>query len=161
MGQFRTGSGFGFLLYAANELMGVVMRKLGCILLVDDNINDNFYHIATIRDARAAHQIKTATDGEKALAYLEKGHELPDVYPFPDLIFLDIKMPGVDGFEFLERLREKTITDHIKPVIIIMTNSLNANDEKIANEKYVGDITAFVNKPLTVKLLESIIEKFF
>ena len=137
------------------------MRKLDCILLVDDNVNDNFYHIATIRDAQAAHQIKTATDGEKALAYMEKGHETPDVYPFPDLIFLDIKMPGVDGFEFLERLNEKVVTDSVKPVIIIMTNSLNANDEKMANAKYIGQIAAFINKPLTVKLLESIVEKFF
>ncbi len=134
---------------------------LNCILLIDDNINDNYYHIVTIRDAGVAMQIKTARDGAKALEYLGKSKDEPDTSPFPDLIFLDIKMPGMDGFDFLEKFKESPVESDTKPVIIIMTNSLNINDEGIVKEKFSNEISAFVNKPLTTKLLTNIVEKFF
>ena len=134
---------------------------VNCILLIDDNINDNYYHIVTIRDAGVAQQIKTAGNGLKALDYLKKGRDDPDHYPFPDLIFLDIKMPGMDGFDFLNKFKETLVLGSPKPIIIIMTNSLNLNDEAMANDNYSTQISAFVNKPLTTDMVRNIIARFF
>lgn len=138
------------------------MKKLNCVLLIDDNVNDNFFHTISIKEADAALQIKTATDGEKALEYLENCKENTGQYPFPDLIFLDINMPKINGFEFLEKAKERKLIDDSKPVIIIMlTSSLNPSDEQIAKEKFSNEIKNFKNKPLTVEMINEIIEKYF
>jgi len=106
------------------------MKKLDCILLVDDNVNDNFVHFMTIKETDTSKQIKTARDGKKALAYLDQVKENPTEYPFPDLIFLDLAMPGMNGYEFLDKIKNKKLPKAEKPVIIIMTGSYDADTEK-------------------------------
>jgi CheY-like chemotaxis protein len=138
------------------------MKTINCILLIDDNVDDNFFHTRAITKVNAAKQIKTVTTGEKALEYIELCKLDPDQYPVPDLIFLDINMPGMNGFEFLEKVREKKIVANGKPVLIVMlTSSLNPNDEKMAVEKFSNEIKAFKNKPLTVEMLKEIIDNNF
>ena len=73
------------------------------ILFVDDDSNDRELFRLAIRKAALDVSVHTAFDGSEAIAYLEgagiyadRGH-----YPFPDLIILDLKMPLVNGFEFL------------------------------------------------------------
>ena len=138
------------------------MKKLNCILLVDDNEDDNYFHTLTIQELNAAEQIKTAINGVKALEYLEKGKEDPQNFPIPDLIFLDINMPGINGFEFLEKAKQrKLIHEGVPAVVVMLTSSLNPNDEKKAKEQFSSEIKDFQNKPLTVEMLKKIIEKFF
>jgi CheY-like chemotaxis protein len=138
------------------------MKKLNCILLIDDNVHDNFFHSIVIKDINAAEQIKTLTDGQHALEYLEKSKENPSQYPYPDLIFLDINMHRVNGFEFLEKAKEKKLIDTNKQIIIvILTGSTNPDDEKMAKEKFSNEIKAYKNKPLTEDMLKEIIEKNF
>lgn len=138
------------------------MKTINCILLIDDNVHDNFFHTRTIKKANAAKQVKTATSGEKALEYFENSKQDPENFPLPDLILLDINMPGINGFEFLEKAREKKIFNSGKPIVIVMlTSSLNSNDEKMAREKFSKEIKEFKNKPLTQETLIEIIEKEF
>lgn len=138
------------------------MKKLDCILLVDDNVDDNFFHSLTIKQSDAAREIKTATTGDKALDYFEKCKDGENGYTTPDLIFLDINMPGMNGFEFLENLKNKKLINSGKQVVIIMlTSSLNPNDESLAKEKFSSEIKDFKNKPLTTEMLKEIIEKYF
>jgi CheY-like chemotaxis protein len=138
------------------------MKKLNCILLIDDNLDDNFFHSLIIKEAGAAEIIKTAVNGEKALEYLEKSKGDPIQYPFPDLIFLDINMPRINGFEFLEKAREKKYFENVKPVVVVMlTSSLNPTDEKRAKEDFSDEIVDFENKPLSAKMLDEIVDKFF
>ncbi|MFC0774042.1 response regulator [Terrimonas alba] len=138
------------------------MKQLNCILLIDDNVDDNYFHSRVIRNANAAQHIKTAETGEEALEYFELEKRDPDQYPLPDLIFLDINMPGMNGFDFLEIVKEKKIITKDRPVIIIMlTSSLNPGDEKMATKNYQNEIKAFQNKPLTQEMLTELIEKFF
>jgi len=138
------------------------MKKLNCILLIDDNVDDNFIHSLVIKEANAAENIKTATDGQKALEYLEKSKEDQNQNPFPDLIFLDINMPKLNGFQFLEKAKENKYFDTGKKVVLVMlTGSLNPNDEKTAKENFANEINDYKIKPLTAEILKEIIEKYF
>jgi CheY-like chemotaxis protein len=137
------------------------MKKLNCILLIDDNAPDNAFHSIVIKNANAAEHVKIATDGEKALEYLEKAKEDPNQYPLPDLIFLDINMPKINGFEFLKEVKERKYFGSRKVVVIMLTGSLNPRDEKIAKEKLASQIQDYKTKPLTAEMLQEIIEKFF
>lgn len=138
------------------------MKKLNCILLVDDNDDDNFFHSLAIKETDAAEIIKTATDGQKALEYLEKSKKDQNQNPFPDLIFLDINMPKLNGFQFLEKAKENKYLDTAKKVVIVMlTGSLNPNDEKTAKGKFANEIKDYKIKPLTAEMLKAIIEKYF
>ena len=137
------------------------MKRINCILLVDDNPADNEFHTIKIRDANICNHIKVAIDGPKALSYIIKSGEEGEneSFPKPDLIFLDINMPGMNGFEFLEEYKKLDERLKSKVVIIMLTTSLNPDDEKLAmNNK---DVTDFHNKPLNAKLLQETIEKYF
>lgn len=137
------------------------MKKLECILLVDDNVNDNFVHFMTIKETETTRQIKTARDGKKALEYLDKVKENPAEYPFPDLIFLDLAMPGMNGYEFLDKIRDKQLSGVEKPVIVIMTGSYDSDTEQKIKDNHSDEVVAFVKKPLTVEKQEDIIRKYF
>lgn len=138
------------------------MRKISSILLIDDNIHDNYFHELAIKKTDDSLIINSATSGEKAIEYLENSKKDPDNYPVPDLIFLDINMPGMNGFEFLEKAREKKIFDSSNPHIFVMlTSSLNPNDERMAKEQFANEIKEFKNKPLTANMLKEILEKYF
>ncbi len=138
------------------------MKKLKCILLVDDNDDDNFFHALVIKEADAAEQIKTVTNGEKAIEYLKKSKEDPINFPIPDLILLDINMPRINGFEFLDKVKAENIIDTNKTVVIVfLTSSLNPHDLSMAGEKYASQIKDYKTKPLDKKMLEEIIEKYF
>lgn len=132
-------------------------NKLSCILLVDDSEPTNFLHKRAINKAECAEKICVAKNGQEALDYLDKcqrGNETT-----PDMIFLDINMPIMDGWQFLEEYR-KLDAEFTKDIllIIMLTTSLNTEDADRAAEK---EITEFLNKPLTAEMLEIILKKNF
>lgn len=137
------------------------MKKINCILLVDDNLADNEFHKIKITQAGVCNHIRVAFDGAMALEYIEnsaKDGQEKD-YPKANLIFLDINMPRVNGFEFLEayhKLEEKLKSEI---VIVMLTTSLNPDDEKRAMDS--KEVTEFHNKPLTEISVQEIIEKYF
>jgi CheY-like chemotaxis protein len=71
------------------------MKNVHCIMLIDDNTDDNYFHERTIRKSGLQSIIIVMESAEAALEYLKAKHEHPDAHP--DLIFLDINMPGMDG----------------------------------------------------------------
>jgi CheY-like chemotaxis protein len=137
------------------------MKKINCILLIDDNDSDNTYHKIIIKKADVCNQIRVVLDGVQALAYIansaKPGQEKD--YPKADLIFLDINMPRMNGFEFLEEYHKLDEKVKASIVITMLTTSLNPDDEKRAMA--VNEVDEFRNKPLTIEMLHEIIEKHF
>lgn len=118
-------------------------------MLVDDDEGTNFLHKLVVESANVTENILIALDGEEALEIIINAE---NKYPIPDLVFLDINMPRMNGWEFLEELNK---IDKQKPSIIVMlTASLNPDDLKRAEA--IPDITYFRNKPLNLKMLEEL-----
>lgn len=97
--------------------------------------------------------IQVAQSGQEALDYLA------DADPRPDLIFLDINMPAMDGWEFLERYRQLPAGQKADIVLIMLTTSLNPDDE--IKTRTISEIAGFENKPLKQAKLEILLEKYF
>ncbi len=149
--------------YSSGRLEGLnnIMKKINCILLIDDNNADNEYHKIIIQEANVCDNIQVATDGRKALDYIIKSGEpnQSEAFPKPDLIYLDINMPGMNGFEFLEEYNKLDERLKAKVVIIMLSTSLNPDDKT----KAIGfkEVSEFENKPLSVELIHETIEKYF
>jgi CheY-like chemotaxis protein len=136
------------------------MKTVNCILLVDDNPAINALHLMTIKSSKICNEIKIAANGEKALSYLKNGNQngIAANYPKPDILFLDINMPRMNGFEFLDEY--KNLDEKIKSkVLIILTTSSNPDDKQRA--KTYKDVNEYRSKPLTVEMITEIVEKYF
>ncbi len=135
------------------------MKKINCILLIDDNFADNIYNKIIIKEASVCNHISVAVDGNEAVEYLKKSTDprYSDSFPKPDLIFLDINMPVMNGFEFLEEYRKLDEKMNVK--IVMLTTSSHPDDIKKA--KGYKEINEFENKPMTVETLQKIIENYF
>ena len=123
-------------------------------MLVDDNADDNFFHAREIKKTRPAPVIVTKDSGIKALEYLKSKEE-----PHSDLIFLDINMPGMNGWEFLKEYNKLEKALQSRAIIIMLTTSDNPDDVAKANtNSFVSD---YITKPLTKEIMKDIIEKYF
>ena len=104
------------------------------ILIIDDNPQDIYLTTSAIVDAGHTCSIEPFFDGQGALERLAEP-------PLPALVFLDIKMPGMNGLEILQRLRAQEATRFV-PVIMLSTSNL-AIDIKAS---YEGGANSFLHK---------------
>ena len=132
------------------------------VLLVDDNDDDNFFHQRAIKRTGLDLAISVCRDGVEALDFLteiqrrEREQRDPDA---PDLIFLDINMPRLNGWEFVEEFAQLDEDIRRAIIVIMLSTSPNPADrEKAERSPYVED---FIDKPLTDKLFLDISRKYF
>lgn len=122
------------------------------VMLVDDNDTDNFISRRIIEITQFAEKVVIKNSGKSALEYLEQCKDDPE--QLPNLIFLDINMPIVDGFVFLYEFEKfsEAIKDRCK--VVILSSSDNKRDiDKIVNNDHV---VKFITKPLTETALQDI-----
>lgn len=132
-------------------------EKIKCILLIDDNEADNFFSELVINELDCAEKVVAVQSGQAALDYLTK--PLNGVYPQPTLIFLDINMPAMNGWEFLAEYKKLNEHQKAQKVVVMLTTSLNPDDAKMARE--IAEIDEFMNKPLTKEMLMEVLEGKF
>src|ERR1041385_2757434 len=101
-------------------------KKIHSILLVDDDDATNYLNRLTLKKLDCADEVHISESGSEALQYLQKN--VNGDYPHPDLIFLDINMPAMDGWEFLEEYKKLPPEMKGKIVEIMLTTSLNPDD---------------------------------
>ena len=132
------------------------MKKLNCVLLIDDSEPTNYVNKKIVTKANITEKIVAVESGFEALDYLKTRTNEEDV---PELIFLDINMPGMSGWEFLDEYEKLPKNDKALVVVVMLTTSLNPSDRtKAVRLGYVGD---FIIKPLNLEKVEEIYEAFF
>ena len=137
-------------------------KKLGCVILIDDDDPTNFYHKMIIEECGCAENILVFTGGEKAMEYLQsntKSEQNKDGYMKPDLVFLDINMPRMTGWDFLKEYAKLPEEQKSRIVLMMLTTSLNPDDESLA--RITPEVSGFYFKPLSVEMLDEILLKHF
>jgi len=122
------------------------MTTPATILLVEDQRMDIELTLDAFREARLANNIRVATTGEEALDYIFGKGDYTDrkLYPLPDLILLDLKMPGIDGFEVLKQIKEANNLKRIP--VIILTSSKEEGDRALS---YDLGANSYLVKPVS------------
>ena len=124
------------------------MSNYKTCLLIDDNYIDNFVTRRILEGGDFAEKVIVSQSASDAIESLRAGSIKPDV------IFLDIRMPVMGGFEFLQEYDKLKIDNKQAIKIFMLSSSLDPTDlKKSTNNKY---ITQFIHKPITQKTLDDI-----
>ncbi|MBT3175429.1 MAG: response regulator [Desulfobacula sp.] len=122
------------------------MTKPASILLVEDNPMDVELIIHAFKEARLKNKIHTARNGKEALEFLFGEGQYADrkQYPLPDMILLDLKMPGIDGHEVLRQI--KGVEKLKRLPVIILTSSRDEGDRAMS---YDNGANSYLVKPVS------------
>lgn len=112
------------------------------ILLVEDNPGDVRLTTEMLKQAKLLNRLTVAVDGEQALAMLQRAEGFAH-QPLPDLILLDLNLPGLDGRELLERIKDDPRLSRIP--VVVLTQSVADADVRRAYDSYAS---CYVRKPI-------------
>ncbi len=131
--------------------------KYNTVMLIDDNDIDNLINQKIIESSNICNHIFTHTSGKSAIEFLKNAVKIAEVagnQVMPEIIFLDIDMPLMDGFQFLDEFENlsENIKNHCK--IVMLTSSINSKDVK-KSQRY-SNVKQYVNKPLTKESLKDL-----
>ena len=118
-------------------------------MTIDDNSVDQMLYKRVIGRSGIVGNVIAYRSAEEALDYL-KSEEREEI----DVILLDINMPNMTGFEFLEHAARELGNDYSRLVVIMLTTSLDPKDKMRAEQYEV--VRAYLNKPLSIEDLQSI-----
>lgn len=133
------------------------MSKLRQVLLVDDYEADNFLNQMLFEELDCAEHIEIAYDGAEALRYLTTA--VNGRHPQPELICLDINMPVMNGWEFIEAYECLPDEQRGGVIVMMLTTSQNPDDAKKALSR--DSVAEYTTKPLTRDILKALLEKHF
>lgn len=130
------------------------MNKEGPILLVEDNPDDVFFMKRACKSVDLENPLHAAESGDEAIDYLSGNGKFADreAHPLPCLIFLDLKLPGRNGLEVLEWLRQKA--EFISTMVIVLTTSREPSD---IHEAYRLGANAYLVKPTSPTQLADLV----
>jgi len=134
------------------------MAAVSCTLLVDDDETTNFLNQALLRRMGICDAVLVANNGLEALDLLHTHCELPTSPTCPTLILLDLKMPRMNGIEFLQAYAQQPARHNPAVVIIMLTTSLHPHD--VAQMQGLP-IAGYLTKPLTRAKIDRVLLEHF
>jgi len=128
-------------------------KKYFSVMLIDDNEIDNLINQKMIEATNLSEHIYVHSGAKSAIEFLKNIEKLSDYSDniLPEVIFLDIDMPLMDGFQFLDLFNKLTDATKKKSKIIMLTSSINPQD--IDKSKTYSFVKKYLNKPLTQQSL--------
>jgi CheY-like chemotaxis protein len=122
------------------------MTRQAVILLVEDNRMDVELTLDAFRESRLNNSIRVAGDGPQALDYLHGRGEYADRdrHPLPDIVLLDLKLPGMDGLEVLREIKSTPLLKRLP--VIILTSSQEEGDRALT---YDSGANSYLVKPVS------------
>jgi CheY-like chemotaxis protein len=130
------------------------MKRIDSVLLVDDDSICNFISTSLLKHLHVTEDIHAVTNGKEALRFLKEKAAIRTVSVFPEVIFLDLNMPVMDGFDFLDQLNKTMPNLAIACKIYILTSSESPLDIDRCR-RY--DIAGYISKPMTEEKLASVV----
>ena len=136
--------------------MSEVKPKYHTIMLIDDNEIDNLINQKIIESSNICKHIFTHTSGKSAIEFLKNMEKLASRVEnvLPEIIFLDIDMPLMDGFQFLDEFNKLANETKKYCHIVMLTSSINPQD--MNKSKKYDYVKKYVNKPLTQDSLKKL-----
>lgn len=134
-------------------------KALDCILLIDDDHVTNFIHTKAIARSQVKVHVQVAETAQAGLDFITAAHTMAEQAPRPGIILLDINMPGMDGWEFLDEYKKLPEAQKAEIIIVMLTTSLNPDDEAKARE--YSQVLRFMTKPLKPEMIDEIAARFF
>jgi CheY-like chemotaxis protein len=131
-------------------------RKYQNVMLIDDNEIDNLINQKMVEAAAITQNIFTHSGAKSAIEFLRNAEKLAKAATslLPEVIFLDIDMPLMDGFQFLDQFDKLSAETKKYCKIVILTSSINPQDTN--KSKSYPYVKKFLNKPLTQDALKSL-----
>jgi len=125
------------------------------VLVIEDDSASAVLLQFLIEDVLNPRSVITKEDGEEAIRYLNESIDHPE--QFPQLIFLDLNMPNISGYEFMVLYEEKFSLLFPNTQLIVLTSSVREKDREISLQH--ASVAGFFRKPLEEKQLQQIREE--
>jgi CheY-like chemotaxis protein len=132
-------------------------KKLNCILLIDDDYATNLYHKMIIQEANCTHKIVVITCAIEALEYFKSPFD--EENPRPNLVFLDINMPKMTGWEFMEEYKHLEYSQKAENIIVMLSTSSHPDDIQKAQDNPL--IKEYRGKPLSEEIIHDLVAKYW
>lgn len=128
------------------------MEKFYNILIIDDDQVNNFLFSKMVQAVGISEKAEAVTSAQQGLVLLEE--KIASGEPLPQVIFLDINMPLMDGWEFLERYKEMPLSIRQQINLYMLSSSIYPED--ISKAKSHEEVVDYITKPLTREILQKI-----
>lgn len=134
-----------------------MQKEISCIMLIDDHHPTNVLHTMVIENCECADEIIIFDNGQDALKYF--CYPFGIEHPKPEIIFLDINMPGMTGWEFLDEY--KNLSEDKNSDTLLLMLSTSSHPEDLARAEKEAIVKDYIYKPLSTDILQNVIQKYF
>jgi len=128
--------------------------KPAILLLVEDDPGDQKLITVSLKKQKLGNEVHIASSGEEALDFLYQRGKYSDGAPKPDLILLDLNMPGMGGKEFLRQIKED---DGMKMIPVVILTSSDSDDDIL--DTYNLHASGYVKKPVKLEDFKRVVKQ--